>query len=220
MTGSSLNFNNAITYNRDINILYQKLNVTNTFVVTQSAGINLNIKDALILGLNGSIAYNKATYSQQSIQNSEYYTQTYSADVSYTFLKNIVLSTDFDYYVNTGRANGFNQSIPLWNGSLAYELFKKRNGELKFSVNDMLNQNQSITRTVSDGYIQDTRSTVLRRYFLLTFTYNLNRAGQQQRRGTPGMPRSIQRQMERQNGDGGTNGGGMNGGGRPGRGNQ
>jgi uncharacterized membrane protein YgcG len=210
MTGSSLNFNNNITYNRDINILYQKLNVTNTFVVTQSAGINLNIKDALILGLNGSIAYNKATYSQQSIQNSEYYTQTYSADVSYTFLKNIVFSTDFDYLVNTGRANGFNQSIPLWNGSLAYELFKKRNGELKFSINDILNQNQSISRTVSDGYIQDTRSTVLRRYFLLTFTYNLNRAGQQQRRGAPGMPRQMQRQMERQmNGDGGSPAGGM-----------
>jgi hypothetical protein len=220
LKGSSLNFNNAITYNRDINILYQKQNVTNTFVVTQSAGINLNIKDALILGLNGSLAYNKATYSQQSIQNSEYYTQTYSADVSYTFLKNIVLSTDFDYYVNTGRANGFNQSIPLWNGSLAYELFKKRNGELKFSVNDLLNQNQSISRTVSDGYIQDTRSTVLRRYFLLTFTYNLNRAGTQQRRGMPGMPRNIQRQIDRQNGGGGsgTNGGG--GMGRPGRGNR
>jgi hypothetical protein len=208
MKGSSLNFNNSITYNRDLNILYQKSNVTNTFVVTQTAGINLNLKDAFIVGLNASLAYNKATYSQQSILNNEYYTQTYSADVSYQFLKRFVLATDFDYYVNTGRASGFNQSIPLWNGSLAYEMFKKKNGELKFSVNDIMNQNQSITRTIgTDGSIVDSRANVLRRYFMLTFTYNLNRAGGPQRRGVPGMPRNMERQMERQqNGGGGTPG--------------
>jgi hypothetical protein len=209
LKGSSLNFNNSITYNRDLNVLYQKQNVTNTFVVTQTAGINLNIKDKLITGLNASVAYNKATYSQQKILNNEYYTQTYSADVSYQFLKSLVLSTDFDYYVNTGRASGFNQNIPLWNGSLAYELFKKKNGELKFSVNDIMNQNQSITRTIgTDGTITDTRANVLRRYFMLTFTYNLNRAGAtQQRRGTPGMPRNMERQMDRQmNGGGGATG--------------
>jgi hypothetical protein len=210
MKGSSLNFNNSISYSRDLNILYQKQNVTNTFVVTQTAGINLDIKEAVILGLNASVAYNKATYSQQSIQNNEYFTQTYSADVSYTFLKSLVLSTDFDYYINTGRADGFNQNIPLWNASLAYQLFKKKNGELKFSVNDLMNQNQSISRTVSDGYVQDTRSNVLKRYFMLTFTYNLNRAGnnQQQRQG-PRLPRNIERQMERQGSGGMPRGGGM-----------
>jgi uncharacterized membrane protein YgcG len=207
MKGSSLNFNNSITYNRDLNILYQKQNVTNTFVVTQTAGINLNLKDAFIVGLNASVAYNKATYSQQSILNNEYYTQTYSADISYQFQKSFVLASDFDYYVNTGRASGFNQAIPLWNGSLAYEMFKKKNGELKFSVNDIMNQNQSISRTVSDGTITDTRANVLRRYFMLTFTYNLNRAGGPQKRGVPGMPRGMERQMERQmNGGGGAPG--------------
>ncbi len=125
LKGSSLNFNNNIAYNRDISLIYKVQNVTNTFVVTQTAGINLDIKQALILGLNASLAYNKVSYSQQKNLNDEYYTQTYSADVSYTFLKNFVLSTDFDYYVNSGRANGFNQSIPLLNASLAYQLFKK-----------------------------------------------------------------------------------------------
>jgi hypothetical protein len=157
--------------------------------------------------LNASVAWNKATYSQIPTQNNKYFTQTYSADISYTFLKSLVFSTDFDYYVNTGRADGFNQAIPLWNSSLAYQLFKKKNGELKFSVNDLLNQNQSISRTISDGYVQDTRSNVLKRYFLLTFTYNLNRAGEQRRGGPPGMPRNIQRQMERNMNGGGPTGG-------------
>ena len=63
-----------------------------------------------------------------------------------------------------------------------------------------MNQNQSITRTVSENYIQDIRSTVLKRYFMLTFTYNLNRAGNQQRQGGPRLPRNIERQMERSGG--------------------
>jgi hypothetical protein len=209
LKGSSFNFNNAITYNRDITLIFRQRNVTNTLTVTQTAGINFDIfKEALNLGINASVAYNKVANSLQSTLNQEYYQQSYNGDISYTFLKNWVLYTDFDYLVNTGRTSGFNQSIPLWNSSLAYEMFRKRNGELKFSVNDILNQNQSITRTVTQNSIQDTRATVLKRYFMLTFTYNLNRTGNQQRQG-PRMPRSIERQIERQNGDGG----GMRGGG-------
>jgi hypothetical protein len=68
-------------------------------------------------------------------------------------------------------------------------------GKLKFSVHDLLNQNESITRTVTQNYILDSRTTVLKRYFMLTFTYNLNRAGGPQQRNTPQMPRQIQRQM-------------------------
>jgi hypothetical protein len=34
-----------------------------------------------------------------------------------------------------------------------------------------------VSRTVADNYIQDTRSMVLNRYFMLSFTYFLNRFG-------------------------------------------
>ena len=127
-------------------------------------------------------------------QNQRYYTQSYSTDISFLGLKNWVFGTDFDYFVNTGLGAGYNQSIPLWNASMAYEVFKKRNGELKFSVRDLLNQNQSIGRSVGDNYVEDTRSLVLRRYFLLTFTYNLNK-GQRPQGGMPDLPPGMERRM-------------------------
>jgi hypothetical protein len=49
--------------------------------------------------------------------------------------------------------------------AMSKQLFKKKNGEIKFSVNDILNQNQSITRNNGDNYIEDVRSMVLKTLF-------------------------------------------------------
>ena len=79
--------------------------------------------------------------------NEKYFTQTYSADISYTFPKNFILSTDFRLFTQYRPCEkDITKAYHLWNASLSKQLFKKKNGELKFSVNDILNQNQSITR--------------------------------------------------------------------------
>ena len=198
-----------LMFNRDLSVLNDATNKTNTFTVTQNAGINLDFKQKLNLSLNASVSMNNVDYQfEEGASNSEdikYYTQTYSADITYTMFKSLVLSTDFDYLLNSGLGEGYNQAIPLWNSSIALQVFKKKNGEIKLSINDLLNQNQSIRRTINPQYIEDTRSMVLKRYFLLTFTWNLNRAGQQAQQGgdrpqgMPGVPRNMQRQFNRGN---------------------
>ena len=196
LKGSNFNFNNSISFNRNPSLVYQQLNMSRTWVVTQTAGVNLVFNDKLNLGLNGSVSYNDVHYTVQQNLNNAYFSQTYTADISWIFIKDWVLYTDYNQYIISGRSQGYNETIPLWNASLAREIFKKKNGEIKISVNDILNQNKSITRTTGDNYILDTRSNVLKRYFMLTFTYNLNQAGINNRtQGGARAPRNMQRQM-------------------------
>jgi len=207
-TGSNINFNNSIRYSRDINFVQQGKNIMNSWSATQTAGINLDFAEKLNIGLNGSVTYNDVRYSLDGYDNTRYFSQSYSADITYYLPWNIYLSTDFDYLINTGRSVGYNQNIPLWNASISKQMFKKKNGELKLSVNDLLNQNQSISRSLNANGYTDTRTNVLRRYFLLSFLINLNKFGgnqQQQRKLPSGMPRNIQRAIRQM--DGGSGGG-------------
>jgi hypothetical protein len=111
------------------------------------------------------------------------------------------LATDFTAYTNTGwlfaatfdytytytNSKTYNVSAPILTPSIAKQLFKKKNGELRLTVFDVLNQNTSVSKSSAGGVTTFSRTNVLSRYALLTFTWNLNNfAGANQRR-MPGM---------------------------------
>ena len=63
--------------------------------------------------------------------------------------------------------------------SVGKKFLKDRKGELKLTAFDVLKQNVSFSRSVSDdaNSIYTQRNQVLTQYFLLTFTYNLRNFG-------------------------------------------
>jgi hypothetical protein len=84
---------------------------------------------------------------------------------------------DLNNQFYSGLSAGFNQNYVLWNMSAGRKILKDNKGELKLTVFDLLKQNRSITRNITETYIEDVRNEVLRQYFMLTFTYNLRNFG-------------------------------------------
>jgi hypothetical protein len=91
------------------------------------------------------------------------------------------LRYDFDYTINQGLADNVEKNLAILNASIEKVILKKKNGFIRVSGFDIFNQNSNISRQVNGNSIIDTRTTRLTRYFMLSFTYRLNRftAGQQ-----------------------------------------
>ena len=191
LKGSNVNLTTIVNYNHDISMIYKEKNITNRFLITQTFGFNYN-KNKFDMGVTGGLTYNNARYSLQENLNTDYFTQTYTADFSYTFKKDIIASTDFDFLINSGRSDGFNESIPMWNASLSKQFLKNKAAELKLTVYDILNQNKSITRTIGENYFEDNSTNVIRRYFLISFIYTLNRMANRNQ-----MPQNMKNMMDR-----------------------
>ncbi len=180
---ANINLTTNLSYSRDVNLFNHVINYTNNYVAGERISYTMNIKEEFDLNFSSSSTYTLARYTQSPDNNGDYFTQVFSVEPTYSPKSGWIIGADFDYTFNRGQAAGYNQSVPLLNASIAKSIFKKKDGELKLSVFDLLNQNQSITRTVEQNYIQDTRTQVLTRYVMLTFTYNLRKfagKGQQQ----------------------------------------
>ncbi len=50
---------------------------------------------------------------------------------------------------------------------------KNNAAQIDFYAFDILKQNRSISRTITDTYIEDAQTQVLQRYFMLRLTYTL-----------------------------------------------
>jgi len=61
----------------------------------------------------------------------------------------------------------------ICNIGLGTKILSNDNCEIRFSANDDLDQNTNIQHNISDSYIQDIRTNVQGRYFLLSFIYNI-----------------------------------------------
>jgi len=172
---SNLNFNTGFNYNKNKQFINTLRNDIKNTSIDPLLELTRSFKDKFDLSLNAGLTYSKAKYSLQSSLNNNYLTQEYGIDIGWQMPKNFFLSSDFRYTITSQRSAGFNASVPLWNTGISKLFLKYNRGEVKLSVYDLLNENKGIVRNTSQNYIEDQSNKILRRFFLLSFTYSLNK---------------------------------------------
>ena len=203
---SSLNLTTNLMHSRDVNLVNNVKSFTKNYVFGETIRYTINYKERLDLNFSSTSTYNMARYTQLESNNNQqqpdgdFFTQIFSIEPTYNTKSGWIITSDFDYTINRGQSEGYNQSIPLLGASFGKLFLKNKQAEIKVSVFDLLNQNKSITRNINQNYIEDVRTQVLNRYFMLTFTYNLRAfKGQQQQSPFPMnmLPRGANRQQFR-----------------------
>ena len=184
ITGLNINLTNQMYLSRDANLVYKQKNFTNLFQVNQSIGVNYG-KEKFDVSLSSAFVYNVAAYEMETGSNTEYFNHAYSADLTYRFKNRIFFLTDVDYYISSGRTAGYNQDAFLWNLSLAKKFFKTNTAEIKFTVYDILKQNNGINRVIGENYYEDIRANVVPQFFMVAVSYNLNRMARAQQKNEP-----------------------------------
>lgn len=140
-------------------------------------GLNLTyeIKEKLTIKPSYSLGYNFSKYKNYSIDNIHTSNQVLKLELTnYIFKSRLVLGNDLEYNTNTNIAPGFKRDFYFWNTSVGYSFFNKQL-TAKVKVYDVLNQNQSVRRIISNTYFEDRDDLILKRYVMFSLTMKLNK---------------------------------------------
>jgi Outer membrane protein beta-barrel family len=170
---SNVNLTSGISFTRTPGLINNDLNIENLSALSAGAVLASNISEDVDFTLSYTGNYNISRNTIDPSQNDNYYNHTASVKLNLIFWKGFVLRTDANNSLYSGLSGGYNQNYTVWNANVGKKFLTKDSGELTFLVTDLLNENKSINRTVTDTYIEDTQSTVLGRYYMLMFTYTL-----------------------------------------------
>lgn len=173
LISSNVNFSTTAKYSKIPGYWDNNKQFTKQWNWSGSLTIGSNISENVdfVLDVNGK--YNKSANQTFSDYNIHYWSLSYGGQLNWQFVKSLKL------VVECGRTNYFGSGTSRYNAvisnaALAYKFMKGRKGELRFSIHDIFNEDNSFYQTTTEMYRREMTTNILGRYALLTFTYNLN----------------------------------------------
>ncbi len=184
------NLGGNITYNNNVSFINGQKNTGRNWLLGQRFATDIKIKKWLetSVGINYMLNSTSYTIKTQALQNLNTNSWTLSHSSRFFLKYDFIISYDMDKAINSGYSGNVNADPFIINATLEKQLFKKKNASIKLQAYDILNENISISRSVTGNYITDTRANKLGRYFMMSFVFRLNNFNaQQQMPGGGGM---------------------------------
>ena len=189
---TSLNYNNQIAYVSQ-GIEVSLIDVEHLQLGSLSQTGNLKIQEDMSVRLAHDIAdaglkltgsYSRTSNNMTILTATNVFNWSVTADVIFHLPKQWNISTDIGY---TGRY-GYNLSDIdeiLWNISIDKTVMSG-NGTISLKAYDLLNQKKNIIETIGDNSITYAKYNTLPTYFMISFTYKINKMGDLKAKGQGG----------------------------------
>ena len=128
--------------------------------------------------ISANFNWNDSKSSVNSNASADYWSITLNGSGSKTIAKKYDIGSDISLQLRQkDKRFTQNNSFTTWNGYVAKRFFKENQFELKLQVNDILNENRGYSRDFSSYSFTETYYTTLRRFWLLTATWNISKNG-------------------------------------------
>ncbi len=170
---SNLNMHTTFSYSRTPGIINQHENFSNSYSIGQGLVIGSNISEKIDFTISADVNYNIVRNSIQPQLNNHYLVQSAGLRLNWTFWKGFVWGNDLNQQAYHGLGGAYDQNYTLWNMTLGKKFLKDHRAEISVTVYDLLNQNNSISRNVTDSYIENQQTQTIHRYFLFSLSYKI-----------------------------------------------
>lgn len=166
-----------ITYAYDKGFINGQQFTSNTYRINPSLNFTYEIKGKFTIKPSYRIEYNSSNYTNYSVDQVNTTNQVLKMEMTHYLLKSkFVFGNDFEYNTSSNISPGFKKDFYFWNTSLGYS-FLKEQLIAKVKIYDVLNQNQSIKRMITNSYFEDREDLILKRYIMLSLSMKLNKFG-------------------------------------------
>lgn len=192
-TRSNVNLNGNLNLNYGLTRIHSRIMVGTNISRTQTTDILNDVTQRITNNMiNGNMRFTfrpddrfdaqlaaslnrQLTAYQYSTLEQAYLNQSYSAETNWNFLNHYRLNLGFRYQVFEGRTSEFDRKIPMLDFGFSRRFLKNNSGELRLTGYNLLDKDLGVTQRADANFLEREVTNSIGRYFLLTFTYSLNR---------------------------------------------
>lgn len=160
----NVNFNNDVQYASKINSIAPSLSLTFTW------------KDVMEIRPRYRLNFTRNRYDIEAFDDRDFNYHSLNIRTALFVPKKVEWRNDIQFNYNPNIADGFQKSSWFWNSTVAYSILKDQ-ATITLKAYDLLNQNTNARRVANQDYIEDSQSTVLQQYFMLSFSWKFNSLG-------------------------------------------
>lgn len=166
----SINSMSYASYNVNNSFVNEEKNISKSLNLAESLGLQYR-SDLFDAGLRGNITYSNINNNLNSKNNSDIYNYGGIFNTTWYLPFGLTIDSDVNYTANSGMAENYNLNQWVWNAGLSKQIFKAKNGTIKFNFYDILNQNTNISFSQSSNMLTQSITNSLGRYFMFSFAY-------------------------------------------------